>query len=991
MLLALAVSGVAPAQEDNSSTFAFERLVDQVGGRQSTVYDIFEDPFGFIWFAGDTDGLLRFDGHELKSWTEGFQDTFTRTNVSTLRVAANGRLWAGSWGNGLQHWDHVRGEFVPILPDAQDPHSLASSRVQRLMIDASGRLWIGTTAGINFIDSENPGALTRFAHDQPDHPLHSERIWGMLEHTDGYWLATSSGVYHLSRELDQWRHFLLDESIALEFERGDEVRTIALVNGRIWAGSLFGVYVFDVEQARFLPVDFLDAPERPRPRINALLGSRGGGIWVGAHDGLYRIDDSIPALVRQGQSFNLIADVDIRTLFEDSEGNLWIGSRDQGIIHGQRRDYVFESLSQQATGMDRERLARLTTAVMHDAQGRLWLGVPHGLLRQELDGSWRHWEFDAASGVRRIERLRQAPDGRVWIATDSGLFYIDPEDGLAVDMRLFGLLDLPTLPINDLLITSDGSLWLALWHFGVIQWHPDSDRLDIGLEVLRDLRGDLVYQLFQSEDGELWASTRFSGLFRHRAGAWEPLSLQLNSQQHLASLYCVHRERDDRIWLCTEDGLLLVHLEQGLLRRYGMEDGLPADRTTSVWIDPEHGLWVLTPQGLAWRSADSDRFIVYGLSDGLPGLGMQRNAVDGAADGSLVLGTTRGAVRLDPNRALRGLHAPRTVLSRVWVDGIEQTRRIDPSQPRLNLSSDHRELSLQFAVLDFHDPQRNALRHQLHGFDEQFSRLSSDRLIRYTNLRPGEYLLEVQGLSSRGVPGEQSLLIPISVRAPWWHSPWAWIGAAVLLGSFLWAAIWLRVRALRVSNQRLQNQVAERTRDLEDANARLKASSSEDFLTGLLNRRGLSDQFKPVHQLAVRNRSALSLVLFDVDHFKRINDEHGHNFGDEVLKAIADLLRQTLRQQDLAARWGGEEFLLVLPGTDRAGAVAVCEKLLAAMSETGFALQGETLRLTASFGVVSGQGSDRSLEYWVKYADRALYQGKRAGRNCIIAVPDDLV
>ena len=304
---------------------------------------------------------------------------------------------------------------------------------------------------------------------------------------------------------------------------------------------------------------------------------------------------------------------------------------------------------------------------------------------------------------------------------------------------------------------------------------------------------------------------------------------------------------------------------------------------------------------------------------------------------------------------------------------------------------DHRELSLQFAVLDFHDSQRNALRHQLHGFDEQFSRLSSDRLVRYTNLRPGEYLLEVQGLSSRGVRGEESLLIPISVQAPWWHSPWAWIGAALLLGAAFWANTWLRVRSLQISNQRLQNQVAARTQDLEAANQRLKTSSSQDFLTGLLNRRGLSEQFKPVHQLALRNKSVLSLILFDIDHFKQINDEFGHDTGDEALKGVADLIRKTLRQQDLAARWGGEEFLLVLPGTDRAGAVAVCEKLLSAMSETGIELAGENLRLTASFGVVSRHDSAHSLEHWVKHADRALYQGKAAGRNCIIAAPDDLV
>ncbi|MFW5816220.1 MAG: ligand-binding sensor domain-containing protein, partial [Wenzhouxiangella sp.] len=165
-------AGSAAARE-RGAHFEFDRLSDHLGGRQSTVYEIFEDPFGFLWFAGDTDGILRFDSEDWVSWSDGLVENNARSNISTVRVSDDGRLWVGSWGNGLQYWDGEQQTFVQFLADQADPHALAANRVQRLMIDSRDRLWIGTTAGINLIESGRPEQIRRFAHDQPDHPLHA--------------------------------------------------------------------------------------------------------------------------------------------------------------------------------------------------------------------------------------------------------------------------------------------------------------------------------------------------------------------------------------------------------------------------------------------------------------------------------------------------------------------------------------------------------------------------------------------------------------------------------------------------------------------------------------------------------------------------------------------------------------------------------------------------------------------------------------------------
>lgn len=968
--------------------YHFERLADELGGRQSSIYDLFQDPQGLIWLAGDTDGLLRFDGHEFTSWNEGFATDLARANVSTQVITPAGRLWVGSWGNGLQYWDPRRQRYVGFRADANDPDALADNRVQRLMVDSSGRVWVGTTSGINLIEPDTPDRLRRFARDDPEHPLFGERVWGMVEHDDGFWLATTGGIYWLSHDLQQWRHYLLDRDAAESFERGAEVRTITRVHGEIWAGSQLGVFRHDPATDRFIQILFDDNVARPMPRVNVILESAEGHVWVGGHDGLYAISQPEPQFRRQGDAYNLIADVDIRTMLEDSEGNLWIGSRDQGLIHGRRNQTVFTPLVAGMPDTLAELGRRLTSAVLQDDRGRLLLSVPGGMLRRDHDGNWRYWEFPSDIGVRRVEDMRQAPDGRVWIGTNDGLFSIGMDEQLRPETRVYELLGIGTLPVSSLHVHADGTLWISLWQYGLVEWHPDHDRTRVFLEKLQELRGDLVYQLTRDELGQVWAATRYSGLFRFNGDDFQAIELQLGQQAHIPTLYCVFPERPDLLWLCTEDGLVRYDLARGVYQMFGALHGLPVERVTGFYLDESGSAWALTAQGVARMLPGSERFVSYGLGDGLPGLGMQRNAVHAAPDGRLVMGTSHGAAEVNPAGPVRGLNQPPTVLSRLWIDGEERTRSLDLAAPALRLPHDFRDLVLQVAVLDFHEPTRNLVRYRLRGYETDFSPLSRDRVIRYMNLPPGNFVLEVEGWSSRGVPGRERLEIPIVIEAPWWQSPFTWATGLLLLAGLVWSTIVLRERQLRVSNERLTALVDARTRELEAANQRLRASATEDFLTGLLNRRGFTERFVAVQQLAIRQRTPLALALFDLDHFKQINDVYGHDAGDQVLIAVAGTLEERLRSADLAARWGGEEFLLALPDTDIEGAVRLCETLRSSLKARSILHKGQRIKVSATFGVVVRLGSAEPLEGWVKAADSALYVGKQSGRDQIVVAED---
>ncbi len=175
-----------------------------------------------------------------------------------------------------------------------------------------------------------------------------------------------------------------------------------------------------------------------------------------------------------------------------------------------------------------------------------------------------------------------------------------------------------------------------------------------------------------------------------------------------------------------------------------------------------------------------------------------------------------------------------------------------------------------------------------------------------------------------------------------------------------------------------------RVRDaqLERALAEMSRLAHEDVLTSLFNRRALMQALEREINVARRNGSALSLLMLDLDHFKQINDRHGHPVGDAVLQSTAGLIQASLRQVDIAGRIGGEEFAVLLPGTLHEGALHVAEQLRKRLASFAFQdASGLSFQVTASFGVSTFNASLTDAGALLAAADRALYKAKQAGRN----------
>ena len=235
------------------------------------------------------------------------------------------------------------------------------------------------------------------------------------------------------------------------------------------------------------------------------------------------------------------------------------------------------------------------------------------------------------------------------------------------------------------------------------------------------------------------------------------------------------------------------------------------------------------------------------------------------------------------------------------------------------------------------------------------------------------YSLVAFGLASGVVAGRDEPDYPPVVAA-------AYVGMVVVV---LLSSTFLTTR-VQSTREHLRRQKAELAQALEQ----IRQLATHDDLTGLLNRRAMLDRMQLEQRRSLRSGSPLLIAQLDIDHFKAVNDTHGHAAGDLVLQSFADTVRRNVRDTDVLARWGGEEFVLLLCDTPAADAVALMERLRQAVQamQVPVAQGGQPITVTVSIGLARHAPAD-PLAGTLERADRALYAAKAGGRNRVVPAP----
>lgn len=357
-------------------------------------------------------------------------------------------------------------------------------------------------------------------------------------------------------------------------------------------------------------------------------------------------------------------------------------------------------------------------------------------------------------------------------------------------------------------------------------------------------------------------------------------------------------------------------------------------------------------------------------------------------DGIVWLAQDSKVVRIDPKMEVPK-PTPQQVLIRDLSVGDRSLLggRDGPTTAQLDAGA---SLRVEYTLPSYRAPELNRFRSRIRhaGEGSEWSSWSDETRRDFTNLPAGEWLFEVEAEDAAGVSGGTAS-VPITVIAPWYQRGWAII--AFIVGGLVLIALGVqwRVRALRRRGVELERLVAIKT----DA---LQVAANTDPLTGLWNRhrfgQWLRNEIIDINAKATVARAQepvdLIVCVIDLDHFKRVNDQHGHAAGDQVLKAVADRMQALKRRNDLVFRFGGEEFVYLGTQRHRDEGSALAELIVCEIAQIQVELEGGVLLdPTASVGwsvypLYRERADLFSLDFVLGIADRALYLAKQEGRNC---------
>ncbi len=955
LLLALALGprlpleGARPPQAP-AEQMPFQSYGISQGLENLSVWCLEQDSDGFLW-VGTEDGLFRYDVQRFQVFRgeSGLQDVWVRA----LCAAGQRRLWIGTT-RGLALREH--GRIRPLGPG----QGLPQAEVFALALDARGLAWVATERGL-FRQRAGETAFEPAPGWKGEEPARCLAVVG-------------SAVYVGSQErllrYDAGRPGPAAEVAGPWRERLDAV--VQDGAGRMWVRSRSGLWM--------------------RPAAGAPFQDLSGRVETAAYDGCLRLTPTgallIPTtedLVRvRGDRWEHLGRAQglptpfVNRALEDREGCLWIAGLG-----------LHRTLSREAWGQHTYQNGiegGVVWSITRDGQGRLWAGTSNGLC-ETRDG---RWTLVPDTAKQAVLALAVAPDGALWMGgAPARLRRWVPGTSRWQEWAQ------PTSTITSLAFDDQGTLWVATRRQGLFRVARRGSAFAVEpFPLPGEVPGERATSITRGQGGRLWLASA-NGLLVLEGGQWRRLGKADGLVD--ADARAVYERPGGDLWVSyhARQGLSQYRYAAGrlaLVKHFDAASGITARKAYYMREDALGRLWVGTSQGVVLF--DGARFQEFGTMDGLPGDECNGSAFLAEPGGDVWVGTLGGLARFHQDRYKGSASPPAAFILSASFGGTELAFPFAgvPEVPK-------RDATFEFHItgLTYLNEARVLNQVRLVGMEDAW-RTTKVREIRYANLPPGAYRFEVRSGLAEGAWGPVAAF-PFQVLPAWYQALWFRLLAGAGLLALGYLAVRLRTKAMRERNQELERVVEMRTVALAEANQALHQLTVTDPLTGLKNRRFLDltleedlAQVRRDHGSASREgRPARNLdmvfLMVDLDHFKAVNDGHGHPAGDLVLQQVRDRLQEVARTSDTVVRWGGEEFLVVARRMDRAQGGALAERILEAMRSRPFDLGGgQETPLTCSVGfcsypLVPSQPEALCWSRVVAVADRCLYAAKQSGRN----------
>lgn len=803
-------------------------------------------------------------------------------------------------------------------------------------------------------------------------------------------------------------------------------------SGRVWIGGAFALYAYQ-NDALSTVLDL--RPKGGGMAVSSLAVDRQQALWVGTWEGVYRSYGKELSLTRFRPE---VIHGHIQALFEDHDANMWIGTDDLGLI---RISGDHTSTFSSSDGLSDNKVL----SVYEDREGTLWVGTASGLdqfrdtkvttltTKEGLPSNDTRAAFETREGklyvfcipggLALVENNKatnvtndgslsyqgngvfESRDSSLWMGTTGGLTrFKDGKFTVYNPEGRFSKYQISSISEDDesLIVTTSETVAVRFKDGKILPFTIHGQRTSLTSP------GNYTITIYRDSAGNLWFGT-VQGLFKFAPG--QP-PMQAKQNQISFPVTSISDDHKGNLWLGGRvPGLTRFRIQDGQVTHYRQKDGLFDDFPSRVLLDNDGNLWMSTSNGIyVANRQDLDDFAegrvskvraqVFGTEDGMKtseaSLILSQPAGWRTADGRLWFTTTKGIVVADPKHMPHNKMIPPIVIEDVIANDHPMGARTDVLVPPGNDRVEFHYTALSLAI-----PEKVRFRYRLQGYDQDWVDAGSRRVAYYTNLPPGNYRFRVIACNNDGVWNESGASIGFALTPYYYQTGWfrGLCGLVIILavvGLLRFNSRRLHARAgelTRLVDERtrtLQSEVLERQRAEKaaiEARERMRFQATHDPLTGFLNREAILDALASEISRSAQATYCTAVLMFDLDHFKDVNDRHGHLVGDAVLHGVAARLLDSIRSSDFSGRYGGEEFLIVLANCDPNKVFERAEELRRAVAASPILTDQGPLNVTTSVGVFAAHpGMLCSPDEVLRHADAALYEAKNAGRNrCCVA------
>lgn len=955
------LSTLAPPHA-RAQLFTFQHYGQEDGLRNLDVFQMAQDRDGLLWVATEN-GLFRYDGASFRSF--GAADGLDESMVLSLALDATGKIWAIT----TDHIYYFSGEKFVMVPDGPDAFRPGVGQ-RAAAIGPQGIVFLNQRSLMLVRQEVAHGAwkiVPYFSAQQiAAHPELAQLHSVLVDRGGALWLGCGQEVCRVQGgQVDIFgpSQGVPQEAALAIYQDG---------HGQLWTRGARHICVLGPGKRQFVNRDI-----RPLSLSRfigvGLLGfaeDSEGNVLTETNKGLAQWDGS---KWRTLDHTNGIDFDSVSTILTDRQGAIWIGTRGKGLYRWLGHGLVENWTTAQGLQSD------LVWSIYRDRDQHVWVADQAQV--SQLDGqsgrssvrpAFRKVSFTQGDGITQTE------DGDLWMVNLAGkVLRYNPATG-----RLRQLAGLPDTA--RLFQDSAHRIWFCTREGMYVAKHPDVDGKIEKISALL-VSTDAFDDAAEGPDGDLW-SVSDNHLYRLSGGQWTEISIDARATH--GQIRTVAAAPDGTIWV--GGGLpALLHLQiQGTSARILESFAPPVIASTDVQFarfDHRGWLWVGTDMGV--NVFDGHLWRALSRQDGMVTNDCNEGAFFADSGGPIWVGVNGGAVHfLHPERSLqRGPLDVSITSAKLGADSVPLA------------GQGHSVFPWGIGPLDVHFTTRNydregttVFRYRLVGLGNAWEQ-TTDRRLRYAAVPPGKYQFELQAVDTALQQASPVVSFTFQVRPPWWRTAPFYVFLVLLVMLAGMGLVRWKTSALLRKQQALQQLVAQRTQELEAEKAELltarealRLQASQDALTGTWNRSAVLEILQREMERAQRERTDLAVALADVDHFKHINDTYGHLAGDALLREVAQRMLGSVRSYDFVGRYGGEEFLLVLPGLSAHGPFHRLTQLQQGTSGRPFVYRNRSIHLTTSFGVAWMEQDGMTVEDMVRRADEALYRAKAAGRDRIV-------